>query len=260
MKSWRSAVGLLTTFPVSRGRRPPDRLPAARGWFPLVGLLLGLLLATLDLLLHWGHFELVDSGEASPRLFLSAVLVAVLVVLTRALHLDGFMDACDALMGGDDPAQRLRILKDPHAGAFAVVGVACLLLIKVTSVAALAWPGRTWVLILFPCLSRWAMALAMEGFVGREGRRHFYLGSVATGVVTVILAGPGGLALMALAGVVAWVIGAWSTRLLGGMTGDVYGMVNELAEAAILVAAAMVIGEGSTVLSFPLQLPLNWLP
>ena len=233
--------------------------------------MLGLVLATLDLLLHWGHFALLDSGWGSPRLFLSTVLIAVLVVLTRALHLDGFMDACDALAGGADPAQRLRILKDPHAGAFAVVGVACLLLIKVTSLTALAWPGRTWVLILFPCLSRWAMALAMEvfhyartrglgeGFVGKEGRRHFYIGSVATGAVTVILTGPGGLAFMALAGIAAWVTGAWSTRLLGGMTGDVYGMVNELAEAAILVAAAMVIGEGSTVLSFPLHIPLSWV-
>ena len=47
-----------------------------------------------------------------------------MIALTRGLHLDGFMDCCDAFLGGFSRERRLEILRDSHVGAFAVVGVA----------------------------------------------------------------------------------------------------------------------------------------
>lgn len=246
----RSAFGFLTILPVAP--RDGSGLAASRGWFPLVGLLLGAVLAAIDLLLHWGYPIFTDHYPSFPPLLSAAILTVTLVALTRALHLDGFMDCCDALLGGFDRERRLAILRDSHVGAFAVAGVVSLLLIKVAALTALPPAGRIWTLLAFPCLSRWAVLLTLEAFpyarpqgIGTvfqpRGRRRWQL---AAGLLTalaaaVALTGPAGLALLAAASAVALGIGAWASKLLGGVTGDVYGAVNEVAEAAALALAAI---------------------
>ena len=174
MKGLRSAIGFLTILPLAP-RSAAEDFAAARTWFPLVGLLLGSVLAGIDLMLH-AAFPLLTTDFAPlhrefPPLVAGALLTAALAVLTRALHLDGFMDTCDALLGGFERERRLEILRDPHVGAFAVVGVVSLLLIKLTTLSALPQGNRQVVLLLFPCLSRWGMLLAMELFpyVRQEG-------------------------------------------------------------------------------------------
>ena len=83
----------------------------ARAWFPLVGLGLGGVLLGLDI---------AGAGGAARPLLVGAILVAVLLVLTRAIHTEGFLDCCDGLFGGYTREERLRILRDSHVGAFAV--------------------------------------------------------------------------------------------------------------------------------------------
>ena len=101
MNGLRSAINFLTILPIAP-RSSAENLAAARIWFPLVGLLLGAILAGADLLLN-GPF---------PPLLTSALLTAALAAMTRALHLDGFMDTCDALLGGFERERRLKILRD----------------------------------------------------------------------------------------------------------------------------------------------------
>ena len=262
MSGLRVALAFLTILPVAGGvaDRGEGSLAAARAWFPAVGLLLGAALATLDLLFGLaGPRPASDSvpvaGAAADvlmPLLAAALLVAALAVLTRALHLDGFMDTCDALPGGFSRTRRLEILRDPHAGAFAVVGLVCLLLIKVAAVASLPSASRFSVLLLFPCLSRWAMLLAMQifpyvrergagtPFAGRRGARALASGSITALVAGVALAGWWSLVLFAPAVAVAWGFGTATRRLLGGMTGDIYGAVNETAEVAVLLAAVLI--------------------
>ena len=263
----RSALGFLTILPVAP--RDAGGLASARGWFPAVGLLLGLILACLDLLMQWGYPLFSDEYRQFPPALSASILVVALAVLTRALHLDGFMDCCDALFGGFDRERRLSILRDSHVGAFAVVGAVSLLLLKVAAIMALPAPVRFWILLLFPCLSRWGMLLVLEFFpyartqgIGvpfqpsaapsdRRGARwrsvpeaginrgQLLGGLVVAVAATVALAGPGGLALLAIATVVAVGLASWAARLLGGVTGDVYGAVNEAVEATVLVLAAI---------------------
>ena len=262
MNGLRSAIGFLTILPLAPSGAPGP-LVSARGWFPLVGLLLGLILASLEIL----RMLMLQAGSSGwygyaplpvtypvflnhTILLWSVLLVVILVVLTRALHLDGFMDSCDALLGGFDRERRMAILRDPNVGAFAVVGVICLLLVKVAAMIGLPTTGadRLPVLLLFPCLSRWAMLLTMElypyvrsngigtaFFDGGQGRFRWQLilGFVFTLAVSVTLAGMVGLVLLAAACAVAWGTGAWATRLLGGVTGDIYGAVNELTEVTV---------------------------
>ena len=252
MKGFRAAVGFLTILPVSS--RDPAGLAYARGYFPLVGLVLGAVLVGLDLLLTGTLFlpEGLFIAPAPSPLLVSAILVVTLVVLTRGLHLDGFMDTCDALFGGFTRARRLEILRDPHVGAFAVVGVVSLLIIKCTAIASLYQPWRLPVLILFPCLSRWTVLLLMEiypyarseglgsAFLRGRGRLQLFFGLICALFASLLAAGVLGLILLLAASLLAWVIGAWASRQLGGLTGDVYGAVNEVVETAVLVLAVFI--------------------
>ncbi|CAI8027019.1 Adenosylcobinamide-GDP ribazoletransferase [Geodia barretti] len=219
----------------------------------------------MDLLLHWGYPLLSDEYRQFPPLLSAAILVVLLAGLTRALHLDGFMDCCDALLGGFDRERRLEILRDSHVGAFAVVGAISLLLVKVAAIMALPVGGRFWILLLFPCLSRWSMLVVLEFFpyARRQGigvpfqpeRRRWQLlfGLAVTVIATVALAGPFGLVLWLLATTVALAFSGWASRLLGGVTGDVYGAVNELAEASVLMLAAILAYAVSETLLEPIH-------
>ena len=267
MKGLRSAIAFLTILPLGP-RSAAEDFPAARTWFPLVGLLLGSVLAGADLLLQWS-FSLLSPDAASldrpfPPLLAGALLITALALLTRALHLDGFMDTCDALLGGFERRRRLEILRDSHVGAFAVVGLAVLLLLKLTALAALPPSNRQTVLLLFPCLSRWGMLLAMELFpyVRREGlgtaffrKRGLWtlIGGFCLALGAAIgLAGATGVLLFAVASVVSWAVGYWAARALGGLTGDIYGAVNETAEAFVLVLAAVLTAASPLALRSPL--------
>ena len=272
----RSAIGFLTILPLAPSVAPAS-MASARGWFPLVGLLLGCILVSIELLIRmlfglrtpWYSPTQVSLGFWNFELLWAVALVVALIILTRALHLDGFMDSCDALLGGFDRERRLAILRDPHVGAFAVIGVVCLLLIKTTALMGLyaGSEARILVLLLFPCLSRWAMLLTMELYpyvrqdglgtaffdgVGRRVRWHLILGFSFTLVVSVALASAIGIVLLAAACAVAWGIGAWATRLLGGVTGDIYGAVNELTEVVVLLLVLLLTAASPFAIYSPL--------
>ena len=239
----RAALGFLTVLPVGPRARVTG-LASARVFFPLVGLLLGGAMVGMDALL----------APLLPPLALAAVLVVALVALTRALHIDGFMDVCDGLWGGYNRERRLEIMRDPHVGSFAVIGVVSMLMLKWSMLAALPVAARLPALALFPCLSRWGVLLAMAVFpyAREEGMgRAFHAGSrrwhVAAGLATAFaaaltLGGPGGFFLLGVVNGVSWGAGWWMARLLGGLTGDAYGAVNEVGETAVLLSSVVVGG------------------
>lgn len=251
MRSLRQAIGFLTILPVN----PGDVAPAgpARSYFPLVGLTLGGALAGLDIAL----------GQVLPSMVVGAVLLIALLALTRALHTEGFLDVCDGLLGGYSPSERLRILRDTHVGAFAVIGGTGLLLLKWTLLVGIPDAGRIGLLVLFPCMSRLGMVVAMEAFsyVRRQGiGSSFQVGrsrwQVAFALATALaagglLVGTGGLILVGTAIVVSLGLGWTLTRLLGGLTGDAYGAINEVAEVCVLVMGVALLRELSGLFQAP---------
>jgi adenosylcobinamide-GDP ribazoletransferase len=121
MKSFLTAFAFLTIFPIRFRESPsPASVAQSRFWYPVVGLLLGVILA--------GWVELV--GRLDQPALVAFLILVVWVGLTGALHVDGFCDVCDGLFGGQTPEDRLRIMKDPHLGAFGLVGGMLLLLGK----------------------------------------------------------------------------------------------------------------------------------
>ncbi len=219
-------------------RRPwtPGELGRAVGWFALVGVLLGGVLAGSE----WGLGLLFPPGVTA------ALVLGVWILATGALHLDGFLDACDGLFGGQTAEARLRIMRDERVGAFAVIGGVLLLLLKYASLAALA--GRTVALIVAPAVARWGMALAVVAFpyarpegTGRwlkdnAGWRQASLATVTAIVTATVLAQWRGLIVVALAAVTTVIVAGFVLRRLPGLTGDVYGALCELLEVVALLA------------------------
>lgn len=121
MRSFLIALAFLTVVPI-RFRDMPDAAAIARSrfWYPVAGLLLGSLLAAWT----WAVAHLAPPAIAAFLVLLFWVLI------TGALHLDGFCDLCDGLFGGWTPEDRLRIMKDPQRGTFAIAGCVLLLLGK----------------------------------------------------------------------------------------------------------------------------------
>jgi adenosylcobinamide-GDP ribazoletransferase len=250
-RSWRQAIcgmplGLLGALqfltvlpPLIRRPCTPAELGRAAGWFALVGVGLGGALAGTD----WALGLLFPPGVTA------ALLLAVWVLATGALHLDGFLDTCDGLFGGRTPEARLRIMRDERVGAFAVIGGVLLLLVKYSCLAGLA--SRWTALVVAPAVARGAMAVALVAFPyarsegsGRWMKDHAgWQQAVLAGITalaTAILAARWlGLVVVGLAGLMTAAGAAFVLRRLPGLTGDVYGALCELLEAlALLVFVA----------------------
>jgi len=234
-----AAVRFLTILPVGKRHLSEGELAASQGFFPLVGLLLGLALAG------------VDAGLSGiwPGGLSNAFLIAFLLVLTGASHMEGFLDTCDGLLGGHTREERLQIMRHGQVGAFAVAGGISLMLLKWGALLSLPQPARFPILVLFPALSRWSMVLALRAFpyARREGLGSvFQRGStwprtgIAAGiafVAAVLLGGMGGAVLFIMVSLLAWLLGIAMSRLLGGLSGDTYGAINEISEVIALAGA-----------------------
>jgi adenosylcobinamide-GDP ribazoletransferase len=237
MNGFWSALAFLSRLPVPAGERD---LQAAIAWLPFVGLLLGTMLAVTD----WA----LRLAELSP-LVASTATVILLLVLSGALHADGLMDTCDAVFSHATPERRLEIMRDPRAGTFGVVGIVCVVALKIAAVDALPATIRPQTLVLGPGLGRWAIVLLATIFpYGRKEGLGAPLKAAATpaslAIATVVpaaacvLVGPVGIASGIAASVLALALGRWLMRLLPGLTGDCYGAVCEVVETVVWLGAA----------------------
>jgi adenosylcobinamide-GDP ribazoletransferase len=193
----------------------------------------------------------LDEGlsEVMPTPAVAGLLVVALVVATGGLHLDGLADTCDGLFGGYTPEERLAIMRDSRLGSYGLLAVTSLLLLKWAAFLSLASPVRRGALLLAPALGRWAMVEAVASFpyarpegLGKAMRQVAWpypalAGIIALAASLVFFAG-WGLALFALASVLAWLVGWYVRGKVGGLTGDVYGAIAEVVEVAVLLFAA----------------------
>lgn len=138
-------------------------------FLPLVGLEMGLAWAGLAWLCrHW----------ALPRLVTGLVLCLFPYVISGFIHLDGFMDVTDAIGSCRDMERRRAILKDSHVGAFAVIGLALLLLAGFALMSSAE--KEPWILILVPVVSRCCSALAVS--ILRPMSESQYAGAFRAGI------------------------------------------------------------------------------
>lgn len=119
LESFFIAFSMYSKIPVPRVEWQEKNMKYAMCFFPAVGMVSGVLEVVSGMLLL----------RAGAGAFLFAVVMTLLPVLvTGGIHMDGFMDTLDALGSYGDREKKLAILKDPHAGAFAILGLCCYLL------------------------------------------------------------------------------------------------------------------------------------
>ena len=235
------ALQFLTRLPVSLPGIPtPEQVGRSLLWYPLVGLLLGLLL--------WGVHLLLGQTSAVLQ---AAIILALWVGLSGGLHLDGLADTADAWVGGfADRERTLVIMKDPRSGPIAVVVLVLLLLLKFAALFTLLQAGQGIYLLLLPWLGRSLLPLLLAttpyvrvGGLGQALVEHLPRGQLPW-VLGVHLLGMllfGWMGLLALA--TALLLFIWLRRALlrrlGGTTGDTAGALVELGECGVLLALAL---------------------
>ncbi|SNY20712.1 cobalamin-5'-phosphate synthase [Pseudomonas sp. LAMO17WK12:I6] len=237
------ALQFLSSLPIRLPGMPePQQLGRSLLFYPLVGLLFGVILWVLNLAL-----------SGAPLLLHAALLLTVWVLLSGALHLDGLADSADAWLGGfGDRERTLTIMKDPRSGPIAVVTLVLVLLLKFCALLALIEQGDAVMLIIVPLLGRAALLglflttpYVRAGGLGQALADHlprragwWVLG--ASALACLLIAGV--KAIVAL--VVALVGFVWLRRVmmrrLGGTTGDTAGALLELLEMVVLVGVVLV--------------------
>jgi len=242
MTSFWIALQFLTRLPTPvLGTIEPPQVGRSLAWYPVVGLLLGVIL--------WGGAWLLQGQES---LLAAAILLTLWVGLSGALHLDGLADTADAWVGGlGDRERTLAIMKDPTSGPIGVTVLVLLLLLKFVGLTALVHSANLSVLLLLPALARSAVALLFittpyvrAGGLGEALALHAPRFAVIVGAVLVTafmvmtLLWTGIAALVAVLAVWFWLRWTMMQRL-GGFTGDIAGALLELLECSTLLVIAL---------------------
>jgi len=235
-----AALQFLTLFPwPKRMVRSADEVGRSTIFFPVIGLLLGLILVLVNLLLE---------PFARPGLS-SVALVAILALLTRGLHLDGLGDTFDGLGAGGDRDRMLRVMDDSHTGAFGVTAIVLLLFFKIHAIESL--DNERWrALLAAPILGRWAMVLlgyrsqaAKPGLgstlIDHLEKKHIVFATLITLLLVAAILHGAGMAMMIWVAIFVLASKNYFHRRLGGVTGDAFGAVGELSETSVLVILAL---------------------
>ena len=244
MRGLLTAIGFLTVVPVPASAHSGSFGPAVV-WFPVVGALVGLALAGVD----WCGRALWDPYVAA------ALMIGAGIILTGGLHIDGLMDTADALFSRKSPERMLEIMRDARSGALGVAAGVSVLALKFAALGHLAGNEHWRVIAITPAAGRLAMVVALAvfpyaretgtgaGFASGTRWQHAVVALVLAMLVSLALLPVSGAALVGAGIVVALAAGAYVTRRLGGLTGDVYGAINELTEVIVLLLGGVMLGQ-----------------
>ncbi|MDQ5986617.1 MAG: Adenosylcobinamide-GDP ribazoletransferase [Syntrophus sp. SKADARSKE-3] len=240
MKAFFAALQFLTIIPVPSLLTGDEKtLSESVPYFPVVGLLIGLGIAGLDLCL----------SSLLPSVVTAWCAVLLLIAVTGGLHMDGLADTADGFFSARNRERMLEIMRDSRIGAMGVLAIIFAVGLKVAALSSLASPERMAILILMPLAGRSAIVLMIT--VLPYARCDGGLASIFlvrrtrfTPIAALILLfgaawGLGqSLGLAAFAMISAGLIIFYTFKKIGGFTGDTLGAVSELTEVAVVLAAA----------------------
>ncbi|GAB6169530.1 adenosylcobinamide-GDP ribazoletransferase [Clostridium carnis] len=234
IKGFLMAISMFTIIPLPFYKWDEEGAKNILKFYPIIGLIIGLL--------WYGVFKLTYILDL-PLMLKAALTMVFPFIITGMLHLDGYMDVCDALLSRRDKKEKIRILKDPNTGAFSVIALALLFILQFASIYTIVEKyNNPLMLILIPIMSRGLMGFML---LHKESMKESSLGAYfknGTSIIDKILV----LASVFLASIISILIldikGAIislaiilsavifvnnSTKQLGGMSGDSagYGLV-----------------------------------
>lgn len=235
MNRFIDAVQFLTIFRFRNHRLAP--VVSSVAYFPLVGACLGVILIVLNEILT----------KTFPDPFVNLILVIVSVIMTGALHLDGWADTCDAFLSGKSREDKLLIMRDPHKGTFGVLGLIVIVLFKINLLAVVPVNFKDTAVFLMMVFSRYSLNIGMKFFpyAREQGKaniffekvtgNNFLLASLIILILTGITFRLVSSIILFLAIVFTFLVDSLIKRVIGGLTGDTLGAVCELNEIAVLL-------------------------
>jgi adenosylcobinamide-GDP ribazoletransferase len=240
-----AAVMLLTRVPVGAFYRHRAELSAGSVfYFPVVGFLIGLVGA--------GSALLGLAVLPAPVAIVLSMLVTV--ALTGAFHEDGLADAADGLLGGNDVARRLEIMKDSRLGTFGALALWFSLTAKLLLLCEAARGGGALLasgIVVAHTLAR-GSSVALLGWLpyvrgGASKAAPFCAGAPQSWLVralifplvtTTFLPGGRGIGCVLVAAVLTFAAGKYFRMKIGGVTGDCLGAANQIVELGCYVVMA----------------------
>ncbi|MEI6858753.1 MAG: adenosylcobinamide-GDP ribazoletransferase [Shewanella sp.] len=228
------SVAIFTRIPISASvPYSEERKNESYKYCGLVGLLIGSLTA--------GVFCL--SNLLWPTTVAVVISMVFSIYATGAFHEDGFADTCDGFGGGFTAERKLEIMKDSRVGAYALLGMVLILLLKYTTLVSLTQVPLA--LIITHVLSR-SLAVSFiytHGYVRQieqsklkvvkstsSQRDFFTLIVIATLVLLIIPNISVVLALIAMLLLSRLLFSRWMIKQVGGYTGDALGAVQQMSE------------------------------
>ena len=241
------AFAMYSKIPTPKADGEKENMRYVLCCFPLVGVVIG------ALVYGWGW---LSAQLSVGHLLRTAVYVLIPVLVTGGIHLDGFLDTCDALHSYAEKGRKLEILIDPHAGAFAIIcGISLFVLnfglgseLSMHGVRSLAFGFvisrclSGWSVATFPCAKGTGLAATFQNAAHRHVVAVICSVELLLTLVAAFFAEPFGAVCMLAAAFLAMV---WyyfmSRKQFGGITGDLAGWFLQVSEC--LMAVAVVIGD-----------------
>ncbi|MFZ9594625.1 MAG: adenosylcobinamide-GDP ribazoletransferase [Bdellovibrionia bacterium] len=242
LRSFHSAWQFLTLFPSAfRWEVTPSDLERSPLFFPAVGLILGLLLASLDLALGW----------VLPARLQAGFLVVFLWVVSGGLHADGLADTADGFFSSKPKERILEIMRDSRSGPMAILALVSVFFLKYLALSELSGP-RFSQIVCVPFLGRWSLLILLTtSSYAREGQglARVFSKKHAPWVLCIVhllvlcmataLLGKQGFWVVLVSLTMIFLFRSYCDRKIGGFTGDTLGAACELTELSAGVACVL---------------------
>lgn len=207
-------------------------------WFGLVGAFIGVILAGAMTLFN--RFDLIPAVSA-------IIILLIWIFITGGMHIDGISDMADGFFSMRDKEKTLEIMKDSHVGAFGVITIVFLLLIKFEMLKEfIIIEKNVWFLILPPTIARIAAGLVLSFYetTKKSGLGYTFhssdpcifwaIGFIVTLIISSIL-NIKSLIFIVIAILASNLMALWAKKKIGGLNGDIYGAIVETVEVIGMV-------------------------
>lgn len=267
-KGFMMAWGCFSAIPCPSNKWDENCRGAMINMLPLIGTLMGIICVAV-----WEALTLIGANAT----FTGLVITAIYFFLTGFIHLDGFMDCSDAILSRrPELEERVRILKDSHVGAFAVIALAFMLMMFGGSAVAISQMfdlklGAMFIIVLtvsrtiavYDVITQKPMGTSQyNGSVYEDPKEKGRAAIIAASAVSIVmyilfifdLSQPFSavnvltffytIVMVALMKVVAGYAGSKSRKQLGGMNGDISGCMTVLGEMTGVMFIALMMNFG----------------
>ena len=245
-KSISIAFSMYSKIPMPQFEWKEEDMRYVMCFFPFVGIVIGLL--------SWGWW-LVCKHFSIGSLCFSSIGIAIILLVTGGIHMDGYLDTMDALHSYGSREKKLEILKDSHIGAFAVIMTVLYLLIalgaysQITKASVMAsfcaayWLSRIFsaiAVVSFPCAKKeGTLYLFADAAQEKIVKTSLYVQLIICVCFQLWMSSKAGIMQMVCAGAVFGYYYYKSKKEFGGITGDLAGYFVTLCEGALMVMAAV---------------------